>query len=351
MKSLKESFIGIIVLVLIFAGVSFFMRCPESYIGYGALKEIRSDLLLKMIPHSLWTLLCTGLLIFYLVAVFREIREILSRIIAKKMEYREYKKCFNDFGYYGIMDKPKGSVILECIKYVIATVTILAIYIAFGITFVPYTKEYLDMNIFAKTKLLFDVSSDIKTEETVTEEYNNYIPMQSEERGTAYFYIICSNDNTSKHFSIGSKDYEKLAEYGGMYQKSLTVEYFKKSGFIKNYDIRGKKYDWAIKTQEDMDMSYDKVEIRLEDNIVYRPEHMESYGEIGWVIKRNGEPVTPIIRDNTPYTIYATYYDHTDISQYIQEKGDYEVYLSKVAIPNNKKVAFSISNSIEFTVE
>ena len=94
MKQLKESFIGIIVLVLIFAGVSYFMRCPESYIGYGALKEIRSDLLLKMIPHSLWTLLCTGLLIFYLVAVFREIREILSRIIAKKMECLLQKHIF-----------------------------------------------------------------------------------------------------------------------------------------------------------------------------------------------------------------------------------------------------------------
>lgn len=114
-----------------------------------------------------------------------------------------------------------------------------------------YSASEKDMDIFRKAGLVLDISSDLKTGETVTEKYD-YIytrKMTSEIRLKAkhsrpvsfkrsYYVLECTGKNGSKKFPISEQDNDMLSDIL-IYTDNIEIEYYKNSGLIKSINYNG----------------------------------------------------------------------------------------------------------------
>ena len=184
--------------------------------------------------------------------------------------------------------------------------------------------------------------------------------------------LICwDSDGGTHYFPLSSQDVNDLNSQLYQYQDgrlTLTVEYFPHSRVISSLAIDGSKEPEYITSQEEADRSLEKVEVTMEilpgekpwekeQRVVYRPEDMSSYGDIAWVVERDGlvQQLAPG-QEYSDYTITAYYYDHTDIGRFSREPGHYRVYLVKVIARQNSEglykdiSVYCISNIIEFDI-
>lgn len=113
-----------------------------------------------------------------------------------------------------------------------------------------YSASEKDMDIFRKAGLVLDISSDLETGETVTEQYDRIYPheMTSEIRLKAkhsrpvsfkrsYYVLECAGENGTRKFPISEQDNYMLSDIL-LYPGNIEIEYYKNSGLIKSISYK-----------------------------------------------------------------------------------------------------------------
>jgi hypothetical protein len=230
--------------------------------------------------------------------------------------------------------------------------------------YLKFSTSLGNTNPIHKTVLLYNIARDIKSGETVAKTYEEVsaqaLSVSTGSRGgnrgkIKTYVLVCDNEDRFMLSSSDASDFER--ENCRHESGKVEIEYYKNSHIIKSYRFLGRVYDSDIRSQEDVDQSYPKVVIKMDGTELYRPQNMEDYGEIAWVIKRDGELVSPAERGFAPYSVLATYYTHTNIEYDIRENGNYEIYLAKLIRKADARglyrdySVYKISNTITFKVD
>lgn len=330
--NLPNMIIDIVIILFLILPLLPKLTRSDSFIGENALSGLWKGVLIQVLcclPINLLTLFIAACPIIAVVKLHGE------NVFSKKI------------------DKAKAVIFVLASEFIIIALSTLVLR-----TMTDYSTSVSDMHIFAKTKLLFDISKDKRSGKTVVKEYSSvYAWARSEvhsSRGThpsrSYYYILrCENSNEEDRFILSESDYSNIAEEIAMYKDpNILVEYYKNSHIIKDYKISGTKYD-AYLTEEDIT---EFAEIRKDGNIYYRPENeeLEKYGDINrlvWVVKRNGTIIQKA-SGGEPFTIVAYAYTSVDFGYDTREKGKYEIYLA-TTVPNEGK--FKSGNSYYRTIQ
>lgn len=358
-KADLKSILIVLVFIIYLLGASYLSIrfTPDTYIGENALKEIRNSIIID-------AAVIVPLFIFMIIYLIIPIITIMRMIVINRRIDRVKEELFN-MGVIG--DEINGRI---SIKYV--SLFVISFIIAFLI-FVDFTSDSSDLFVkytdsaTSEIKLLKEIDSDIKADETVIGIYSE-----------ANIYgggLECYDEHGYKcRFILSSSDYNRISnKICGYKEYTVTAEFYKESKILKSLDISGKKTDSAIQTQEEAAEVYPYVEISMDDYYVYRPENMEEYGQIAWVVEcdgkrreklhevwRNGKWVFETSDLDPPYDILAEYYTSADLlaesKHLLEEPGDYEVYLVKVIVSQNEEGLYTnyktyrISDSITFTL-
>lgn len=351
----KTTFIVIAMFAVVF--ISEFLKIrfiPDTLIGESALEEAKTWIIadiLCSVPLILLIMAACFIPVGAVVtlAVLRIKSNRLMRDLQSVMQEADMTLDENDKGTVSdppFMRERRSSGIalgLLAVMMLILTVSLVSE------SLIPLFKD--NGGIVSRIKLAVCISDDLEDRVTETEDFEN-VMFSSVKGGVSH--MVCRNSGGDKRFILSGNDVYSLRKQYRSYERvAAHVEYYKNSKIIKSVE-----FSKSVELSEDI-ASYPQVSISMDDSWeLYRPENMEDYGRIAWVVLRDGVLVQKN-PDDIPYSVNADHYVSTNLEEdrLIREDGSYEVYLVKVIVTPDEEglyrnvSVFKISNSITFVIK
>lgn len=338
-KNLPKSIITELILTVGLTAAVTIMRLPllikpETYIGENNLKNMK-NILTTVIVCDVFTV---GGVAAFTVFIVRSIMLTRRMFIAKMRLENGLSELIKDGELKTIPYSPKGLYTVlaaETIFLVLFYAVVIGVTVSsfLGVHSIMATDES-DLDPVRVVRTIRDIEKDedeqqikkavFKTPDiTFKREYTT-------ESGLESYCYLTTDDGKRLPISIkDAKDMKTEAKKLIEGRYVINVEYYENSGLLKGYYFTDS--NWEAKEYKNP-----RVEISIdEDFVLHRPKDMSKFGDIAWVIKHDGKMLTLETGDKeVPYSIYASYYDSTDLMKhkalFDDEPGRYTAQLVKL---------------------
>ena len=365
----KETLKDVLSTIIMFVGIvavmlPLFIK-PIRFTGVNILSKMKKVLTIILVCDAV-------AVVFYIYSIIRAIY-IINALLDLRRDMNDLGQTFSD---YGESTKPVHQVYKALMfKFVIsvaipAIVLVVSLFSIFQASHTVMSTGTDENNPWRIMQSLENIALDEQEGKTVTVEIGEPIITKASalfmspggryssgsEHTEEYCWITLDD---GRRLPLGAGDassigYQLFKLPKGRY--ALKLEYYEHSGLIKSYSLV--KSEWQAENY-----SMPDVEITIDDDYtLHRPENMARYGDIAWVIKRDGEMLRLYdYEEYDHYTTIATHYDSLDLNEktfFHNEPGSYSIQLVKVFTYQDVDtglytdiVTTPISNEITFTIK
>ncbi len=258
---LKSYFIVLLCIAVVIGGLMLSAHFkPDSYID--AAEEVKKGVVFQIIGYlPLFVFLAA-------VGIILIVKQI--KLLVRNFQMKRRLKFESEINRMREDTQPQitlltgKQVFIKLIGIIIAAIGFTAIIANTKAFLAEYSTSEKDMGVFRKAGLVLDISSDLKTGETITESYEYIYPheMTSEVRlkvknsriavlKRSYYVLECVGVNGSRKFPISEQDSYTLSDIL-LYSDKIEIEYYKNSGLIKSISYDGNDYDLIYSNTPDI---------------------------------------------------------------------------------------------------